>query len=177
MNPWNSSQVHFSGSSRTDGQTDGVTALLDLLSPLATQVKTEPTINRISLALSLSLSVLFKRSRYLKYQLYKHSYVNVHVSVCLSDSQSLSFLCLSLNSFSLFQTQCKLLWGVSLSLSLSSARIFLSWLCVTIYLPLFLSLLPLCVFKSPESLSWPIAMGWRPSSLLTSSSQELLDQY
>ena len=36
-------------------------------------------------------------------------------------------------------------------------------------------------FRSPESLRWPIAMGWRPSSCvvrrpLTSSSQELLSQ-
>ena len=40
---------------------------------------------------------------------------------------------------------------------------------------------PLHFFRSPESLRWPIAMGWRPSSCgvrrpLTSSSQELLGQ-
>ena len=29
-------------------------------------------------------------------------------------------------------------------------------------------------FRSPESLGWSIAMGWRPSSSFTSSSQELL---
>ena len=45
---------------RTDGQTDGVTALLDLLSPSATQVKNSGILLKISPHLSTTLNCLIK---------------------------------------------------------------------------------------------------------------------